>query len=121
MRYDPAPLRARMRRDGWVHTNGGTLANTLKIEALARHTPWTKETVRSLVNGYEDRNGKRAEGLTWWQADRLAVALGCHPVEIWGESWLVADDYKPVKSLTAVGLEGESRADLSHPSETIAA
>lgn len=28
------------------------------------------------------------EGLTFEQADRLAVRLGVHPLEVWGDAWL---------------------------------
>jgi hypothetical protein len=28
------------------------------------------------------------EGLTVWMADRVAVAFGLHPIEIWGDLWL---------------------------------
>ncbi len=76
-RFDPTPIRDRMTRDRVTHVT------------LAERTPWTAETVGSLVRGNADRNGRRGEGLTWWQADRLAIAIGYHPSEIWPE-WSMA-------------------------------
>lgn len=32
----------------------------------------------------------KREGLTWNRADQLAVALGRHPMEVWGDDWLEA-------------------------------
>jgi hypothetical protein len=32
----------------------------------------------------------RSRPLTVWEADRLAVAAGFHPVEVWGDAWLTA-------------------------------
>ena len=90
MRFDPAPLRNRAIRDGWVHPaglggHGDRIAGRVNAQAIAAHTPWTPETVGALIRGDADGNGRRADGLTWWQADRLAVAIGCHPAEIWDD------------------------------------
>lgn len=30
----------------------------------------------------------KAEGLTWQAADRLACAVGMHPVNLWGDEWM---------------------------------
>ena len=33
----------------------------------------------------------RLDGLTWAQADELAVRIGLHPLEVWGTAWWDAD------------------------------
>lgn len=27
-------------------------------------------------------------GVPWWRADEAAVALGVHPMEVWGAAWI---------------------------------
>lgn len=34
-----------------------------------------------------ERSVQRRRPLSAWEADRIAVALGEHPAEIWGEQW----------------------------------
>lgn len=34
----------------------------------------------------------RHNGLTWAQADELAVRLGLHPATVWGRAWWAAAD-----------------------------
>lgn len=31
-------------------------------------------------------------GVTIWSADRCAIELGYHPLEVWGDRWLAAND-----------------------------
>lgn len=44
----------------------------------------------------------KREGLTWARADQLACALGRHPMEVWGDDWLEAQQapcYQKLKPL----------------------
>ena len=34
----------------------------------------------------------RASGVTWAQADELAVRIGLHPSAVWGATWWLSDD-----------------------------
>lgn len=34
----------------------------------------------------------RAGSITLWAADRLAVAMGAHPIEVWGDEWVTVND-----------------------------
>jgi lambda repressor-like predicted transcriptional regulator len=35
----------------------------------------------------------RREGVPLYSADAIAVALGCHPVEVWPEWYAVSEDF----------------------------
>lgn len=37
----------------------------------------------------------KREGLTWTRADQLSCALGMHPMEVWGQDWLDAQQDNP--------------------------
>lgn len=30
----------------------------------------------------------REHGVSWIMADRVAIHIGCHPAEVWGDAWL---------------------------------
>lgn len=79
-----------MRRDGWT------------VLAVAIIAGYTENGLRPLLNRTPDGHGRRADGLTWWQADKLAVAIGCHPVEVWGADWFVAPTNRALEPLTMV-------------------
>lgn len=38
----------------------------------------------------------RSEGIPVDDADRLAIALGMHPIEIWGDDWLLPVSVQPL-------------------------
>lgn len=33
---------------------------------------------------------RRTAGVTVWEADRIAVSWGMHPVNVWGQAWVDA-------------------------------
>ncbi len=76
MRFPPEPVKERMARDGWT------------VCAVAAVAGYTENGLRPILNRSHDAKGRRQDGLTWWQADNLATALGCHPSELW-------DDWSP--------------------------
>jgi hypothetical protein len=51
---------------------------------------------------------RRLGGLTWFTADRYAIALGLHPIELWPQEWPALDD------LLSVGAH-DSAADENGP------
>ncbi len=77
MRFPPEPVKERMARDGWT------------VLAMAEVAGYTENGLRPILNRSHDVKGRRHEGLTWWQADNLATALGCHPSELW-DDWSMA-------------------------------
>lgn len=46
----------------------------------------------------------RARGLTVWQADRVAVVLGCHPCEMWPSWWADCREDAPPEDLVRVAV-----------------
>lgn len=48
---------------------------------VARIFDWHRKTV------YD----RERDGVRWDEADRLAVRLGAHPYEVWGDAWLALD------------------------------
>jgi hypothetical protein len=52
---------------------------------------------------------RRLGGLTWFTADRYAIALGLHPIELWPQEWPALDD------LLSAGDAHDSAADENGP------
>lgn len=102
-----------------------TTAERLPLEPLyqlaARQNPEVSVRVFADMVGTSDRNVTRwkNEGIPWYSADEAAIALGYHPMLVWGDEWLnvkgdfdaicaeVADELEQemVDAITAEGLE----------------
>jgi len=68
----------------------------LLAAAFARHPDMTLEQTGQVL-GVSDRTVLRwmtAGTLQFYSGDRAAVALGCHPCEVWGWGWFTIPDYQ---------------------------
>ncbi len=88
-------------RRGVAHTTLGYTAKTLPAGPLTRRVEnagglleclgdhyWTTRTGRPAAKAYH--TAKRDGKLTPAAADKLAVRLGLHPADIWGNDWWTA-------------------------------
>lgn len=76
---------------------GGKYKLCDQLASIPRQHPKTKEMVLGTPDS-EKRHLERIlgghtgdKGMSVWTADRYAAALGLHPMEIWGELWLVEE------------------------------
>lgn len=70
-------------------------------DACRRHDTTLNEL--ALRAGIASTRAYRADGLSWGDADKLAVALGYHPSGIWGDDWWSVDaDYERVRAASEV-------------------
>lgn len=88
---------------------------------MGRQVPWSDEWIgRVLGAGNRTAARQRAQhikrlGLTEWQADRLAIALGLHPSLVWGDAWWDTVPGTPVPRREVVREQDERQraADLA--------
>lgn len=74
-RFDATPIQRELARQSRV------------VRDLAEVAGYDVESLRSMLNRAKRCDSHR-RGLSWYQADRLACALGFHPIELWGDEWL---------------------------------
>jgi len=51
-------------------------------------------------------------GIPWHSADKAAIALGLHPILVWGDEWLnVRGDFEVLASQAMAEMDAEASAD----------
>ena len=88
MRLPVAPL---LRASGCLEASSASswAADDSPDCVLARRLGYSG--VAEMARSFDWYRMKR-EGLTWQRADQFACALNLHPMEVWGDAWLEAQD-----------------------------
>lgn len=68
------------------------------VRAIAQHRGLDDETLGRMMGRSSTASARRHahrcqhDGLTFWEADRLATRLGLHPRMVWGDAYFTAQD-----------------------------
>lgn len=81
-------LTGRTRRQLERELGGTDAARRFPYDRLIQRSGMSRSALRMKV-GISGESARRyeSEGLTVWQADRLAVRLGFHPANVWPDWW----------------------------------